>query len=578
MSLCGRLLTVVALFATTFPAPPAGAVLDERPARTLSIPRTLARTARLEPTGGLVDLALPATHIAFSWTGDEGTGVRYRTVSDSGRRSPWRRAPEAHDMEAGQRHFSGVIVVGRPASIDWRPVRPKDAQMGRVTLDQLNTVDGARTTAAAPQEAGAPAGAPNIVTRAEWGANESVKRTGGSCRRRFYNVQQLFVHHTAGSNFDDNPKATMRAIYWYHTVRRGWCDLGYNFVIGQNGKIYEGRWARKYRPWETHNSEDSKGRAVSGAHVANFNSGSVGVSLMGNFDNAPIPPVMRRSLARLLAWEADRHNLPPRGRHTYRNPETGLTRRLPYIAGHRDAGSTACPGRRVYAALPKIRRDVKAVMGAGKRTSSLELPKSPVSVAYGEDLVLAGTLLTGSVTALAGRTVKLWNRDGSEGWDVMATTETTADGSFTFVVSPQRRRKVVAVFDGDAQTWGSQSNQLTIMVRRLVTLTLPGVTPDATGVHHLPAGTTSVTFTGAVTPNRGAGNVAVKVSKQQPDGSFLQVARWEVDAASDGTFDYTFTVPDPAAGGVYRAVASTPSTDRLARGSSARITFDIPAG
>jgi hypothetical protein len=87
-----------------------------------------------------------------------------------------------------------------------------------------------------------------------------------------------------------------------------------------------------------------------------------------------------------------------------------------------------------------------------------------------------------------------------------------------------------------------------------------------------------VTFTGAVTPNRGAGNVAVKVSKQQPDGSFLQVARWEVDAASDGTFDYTFTVPDPAAGGVYRAVASTPSTDRLARGSSARITFDIPAG
>jgi hypothetical protein len=578
MSLRGRLLTVVALFVATFPAPPAGAVIDERPARTFSIPRTLARTARLEPTGGTVDLALPATHIAFSWRGDEGTGVRYQTVSDSGVRSPWRRAPEAHDMEAGRRHFSGVIAVERPASIDWQPVRPNGAQMGPVTLDQLNTVDGARTTLVAAPEAAAAAGAPDIVTRAEWGANESVKRTGGSCRRHFYDVQQLFVHHTAGSNFDNNPKATMRAIYWYHTVRRGWCDLGYNFVIGQNGKIYEGRWARKYRPWERHSSEDPRGRAVSGAHVANFNSGSVGVSLMGNYDNAPIRPAMRRSLARLLAWEADRHNLPPLGRHTYRNPETGLTRRLPYIAGHRDAGSTACPGRRVYAALPEIRRDVKAVMGAGKRTSSIDLPESPVSVAYGQDLALAGTLTTGSGAALGGRTVKLWKRDGSAGWDVLATTETAADGSFTFVVSPQRRIDVIAVFDGGTQTWGSQSEQLRIRVRRLVTLTLQGVAPDAAGVHHLPPGTTTVSFSGAVMPRRGAASVSVKVSKQQPDGSFLQVTSRGVDVASSGTFAYTFTVPDADVGGVYRAVASTPSHARLARGSSERVTFDIPAG
>ncbi|MDQ4027059.1 MAG: N-acetylmuramoyl-L-alanine amidase, partial [Actinomycetota bacterium] len=363
----------------------------------------------------------------------------------------------------------------------------------------------------------------------------------------------------------------------YHTVRRGWCDLGYNFVIGQNGKIYEGRWARKYRPWETHSSEDSRGRAVSGAHVANFNSGSVGVSLMGNYDNAPIPPVMRRNLARLLAWEADRHDLPPLGRHTYRNPETGLTRRLPFIAGHRDAGSTACPGRRVYRSLPEIRRDVKAVMGAGKRTSSIELPKSPVSVAYGEDLALVGRLATGAGAALSGRTVKLWKRDGSRGWDVMATTQTAADGSFTFVVSPQRRRKVVAVFDGGTQTWGSQSHRVTISVRRLVTLTLQGAVPDAAGVHHLPPGTTSVTFSGTVTPSDGSTGAVVKVSTQQADGSFLQVARREVDIASDGTFDYTFTVPDAATGGVYQAVASAPRNDGLARGSSHRVTFNIPA-
>src|SRR3712207_8804536 len=47
----------------------------------------------------------------------------------------------------------------------------------------------------------------------------SLKRTSGGCVRRFFPVQQLFVHHTAGANFDRNPKATMRAIYWYHVVR-----------------------------------------------------------------------------------------------------------------------------------------------------------------------------------------------------------------------------------------------------------------------------------------------------------------------------------------------------------------------
>jgi hypothetical protein len=576
MSWRTRLLTAVALLATTIPAPSAGGGLDGRAARTISIPRTLARSARLEPGGGHVDLALPASHIAFSWRGDEGTGVRYRTVSAAGVRSRWRRAPEAHDMETGRRHFSGVIAVARPESLEWRPVRPKGTRMGRVVLDQLNTVDGVRSTVTVPRAA-APDGI-DIVTRREWGANESIKRTSGGCRRRFYRVQQLFVHHTAGSNFDNKPKATMRAIYWYHTVRRGWCDVGYNFVIGQDGKIYEGRWARKYRPWELHTSEDRRGRAVSGAHVANYNSGSVGVSLMGNFDRTPVPPHMRRTLARLLAWESDRHNLRPLRRHVYRNPETGLSRRLPYIAGHRDAGSTACPGRRLYAALPQIRRDVKAVMGDGKRRSRLALPDSAVAMTYGQQLALAGRLRTASGVALVGRTINLWRRDGSAGWDVMATTKTAADGTFTFTVSPKRTRKVVAVFSGDASTWGSQSRRVTIKVRHAVTLTLAGVVPGPDGVHHLPAGTTSVAFSGTVKPTKTAPAVVVTVRKQEADGTFTAVATRRVDVAAGGTFSYTFKVPDPEAGGVYRAVAVAPAEGPLARGASPGVVFDIPAG
>ena len=156
--------------------------------------------------------------------------------------------------------------------------------MGRVKVDLLNTVDGpTKLVPAARAEAGA--SGPNIVTRAEWGADESIKSTSGGCSRSFWRVQQLFVHHTAGVNNDPDPEATMRAIYWYHTKSRGWCDIGYNFVIGPDGSIFEGRWARSYMPWESHTGEDAQGRAVSGAHVANFNSGSVGISMMGNFQD-----------------------------------------------------------------------------------------------------------------------------------------------------------------------------------------------------------------------------------------------------------------------------------------------------
>jgi hypothetical protein len=341
-------------------------------AKRATVPRTIAQSVTKLSGPGVerATLEFPATHIAFSWTGNDGTGVSYRTLYADGRASRWRNVREAHEMEHGRSHYSGVIQVDRPASIEWQPVEPGVANMGSVTLDYLNTADGVRVPAAkvaagaSSTNAAGASSTPAIVTRAQWGADESIKKTGPKCSRTFWPVQQLFIHHTAGANYDPNPRATMRAIYWYHTVRRGWCDIGYNFVIGWDGLIYEGRWARRYDPWEIHSSEDRRGRVVRGAHVEGFNTGSVGVSLMGNFSTARLPARMRSALERLLAWEVDRHSL-ALGRHIYRNPETGLSRRLPVIAGHRDAGQTACPGGNVYRALPSVRRAVRNALGVG---------------------------------------------------------------------------------------------------------------------------------------------------------------------------------------------------------------------
>jgi hypothetical protein len=365
--LIARITLCLVLITSTFAA--VMATSTRASAKTATVPRAMAQsiTELTEPGVERATLEFPATHIAFSWTGDDGTGVSYRALYADGRASRWRGVPEAYEMEHGRSHYSGVLQVDRPAAIEWRPIESGAANMGPVTLDYLNTVDGARVPAA--KVAARATTDPAIVTRAQWGADESIKKTGPNCSRTFWPVQQLFVHHTAGTNYDPNPRATMRAIYWYHTVRRGWCDIGYNFVIGWDGLIYEGRWARRYEPWEIHSSEDLTGRAVRGAHVENFNSGSVGVSLMGNFSTARLPPRMRGALVRLLAWEVDRHDL-ALGRHIYRNPETGLRRRLPVIAGHRDADRTACPGGNVYRALPSIRRAVRNAIGLGPVNTS----------------------------------------------------------------------------------------------------------------------------------------------------------------------------------------------------------------
>lgn len=565
------------------PAAPAPAMTAGEPAvahrtRTVSFPRTLARSFTLGREG-TASTAWPATHIGFSWKGDEGTGVRYRVHRVDGSVSRWRRAPENHDAERGEQHYSGVLGVGRAERVEWEVVRPQGKSIRDVKLDYMNTVDGAPVveTEVPVAQRTAGANAPDIVTRAEWGADESIKSTSGSCVRQFFPVQQLFVHHTVGRNFDSNPEATMRAIYHFHTRTQGWCDVGYNFVVAWDGTIYEGRWARKYGPWEVHSSEDGRGRAVAGAHVAGYNSGSVGVSVMGNFSEAQPPPAVRRSLAELLAWEADRHDLKPRGEHTYRNPETGQSRRLKYIAGHRDAGYTECPGNFLYAALPAIRRDAAAVMGAGKAGSVMSAAAEPRRVTTGESTTVSGTLKLDDDTPLAFQSVVLYTNEGGRGWTVAGTATTGADGTFSFALAPQANTKAFVVYDGNDATWGSQSRQIAIRVAPEVSLVPEGAAADGFGTYRYPAGTTSARLTGTVAPPHPGKRVAVRVWEAEADGTLTLIAKSSRRINRSGSYAYQVDLPDTSSGARYRAIAWFKSDGDHASAPSPEVYFTIGA-
>jgi len=194
------------------------------------------------------------------------------------------------------------------------------------------------------------------LDRARWGADESLRfdeqgadRWGGP--PIYWPVQKLTVHHTATANDDPDPAATVRGIYYFHTIERDFGDIGYQLLIDEAGRIYEGR----YSDGDHIPGHDGQLRGVQGAHVGGFNSGNIGIALLGTFTDRSPTPAARRSLVLVLAVLARLHNLDPLGSGPYVNPVNGATADVPTIPGHLDWEPTECPGRLTHQDLPSIR-------------------------------------------------------------------------------------------------------------------------------------------------------------------------------------------------------------------------------
>jgi flagellar hook assembly protein FlgD len=250
--------------------------------------------------------------------------------------------------QAGGRQAAPVVLHGvKVVALN----STEDADPGATLLGVVR-----RTAAAvAGLELAAPAGAmtttPAIVTRAVWGADESL-RTGSPS---FAPVRMVFVHHTDSGNDYTRAEAPaiVRAVYAYHTRSLHWSDVGYNFLIDRYGTVYEGRYGGV-----------SKGAI--GAQTLGFNTGSIGVSVIGTFTTATPPVAAVGALERLLAWKLDVHHIDPEGRAALvcgygQKYATGQNVTFPVIAGHRDANFTDCPGGKLYSQLPAIRKAVAAI-------------------------------------------------------------------------------------------------------------------------------------------------------------------------------------------------------------------------
>ncbi|MCS6982579.1 MAG: N-acetylmuramoyl-L-alanine amidase [Candidatus Absconditabacterales bacterium] len=179
-----------------------------------------------------------------------------------------------------------------------------------------------------------------------------------------FNKTEIIIHHTAGEVPTDqsitDEIAEIQRIYRFHTHSRARGDIGYNFIIGPSGRIYEGR---------------AGGPGVIGAHAQYNNTTSIGISLMGNFEVQSVPQAQYDALVQLTTALARYYNINPNDQTTYfkaiNNAPFIQQNRHFRIAGHRDAGWTSCPGKFLYEKLPTLRSQVLAnLAGLGEPSGS----------------------------------------------------------------------------------------------------------------------------------------------------------------------------------------------------------------
>ncbi len=127
----------------------------------------------------------------------------------------------------------------------------------------------------------------------------------------------IVVHHIGNTDAD----VSAETVHSWHQ-NQGWSGIGYHYLIRKDGTIEQGR-----------------PRDTVGAHCYGENWHTVGINIVGNFEESQPMAAQMESAGRLLSALCINYGLVP-GDDT--------------IFGHRDFNDTACPGRNLYARMPEL--------------------------------------------------------------------------------------------------------------------------------------------------------------------------------------------------------------------------------
>jgi len=311
--------------------------------------------------------------VAVSWIGAPQGAVEVRGSGDNGWTDWTELASDPGEApDDAPRSSGGMAWFGRDG-IDDLQVRVASGDLADLEVQTIRydepSAGGGLLTASAGATAAQPAIQPrSTYTNKGWAtsnpgcASGPVQASGG--------VKYAVVHHTVNSNTyaaADVP-AMLAAIYTYHTGTNRWCDVGYNFLVDRFGRIWEGRSGGVAKP-------------IVGGHAAGFNTGSTGVSFLGQHEPGVTPAAVDPSSAaltaagQLIGWKLGQYGIDPTGTVSVTSGGSnkwpaGTVLNLKRIIGHRDVGYSACPGQRLYDRLASIRTTAKAAQGQNATTTT----------------------------------------------------------------------------------------------------------------------------------------------------------------------------------------------------------------
>ena len=285
--------------------------------------------------------------VAARWDADLPAGATLdfflRTGSDDNTWDEWIHLhTDDHARDGDDQGATGDLVIVSPATrLQYRIDTGADGDppvLRSFALTAINTIDGESPVTArevAPTTL-------TIIPRASWGADERLRfdtKQKEIWPAEYRPIEKVVIHHTVTNDPDPNPTATVRAIYQYHAVGRGWGDIGYNFLIDPNGRVYEGRHG---------------GDRVVGGHTYGYNFGSMGIAMLGTYSGHSVSGAARSALKALITAKAG--DLDPTGKGFFINRDNVWN-----ISGHRSLTQTDCPGDQFYLSFDNLRRELKGL-------------------------------------------------------------------------------------------------------------------------------------------------------------------------------------------------------------------------
>jgi hypothetical protein len=123
--------------------------------------------------------------------------------------------------------------------------------------------------------------------------------------RSLSDIEYLVIHHSAVP-----PAAGPERIARYHVTRQDWPGIGYHFLVGDDGTLYQG------------NTLETVSH-----HAANMNTSAAGICFLGSFMKEVPPEAQIQAGAQLTAWLVQELGIP-----------------LDKVRGHKEFMDTACPG------------------------------------------------------------------------------------------------------------------------------------------------------------------------------------------------------------------------------------------